>query len=217
MRKQLLRGPSPAHLLLWAAPPDLLRHCFLGVWCCQWCFLQLRVRQLVSLLHENICCCLHIDRHRPVNRDVLAIQPHPAYHHATADYSIRSKDQQIRMQVPTILITTCFTLTSRTVWSKLSNKRWLLNPRHGRLKLSIFTVVFALAVGALTSAFATLLTPSWVPVTENISTQDIDLSAPDLQDWVGLLSRILSSAAIKWDLRESDRCKRLQHSFFVAL
>jgi len=69
-------------------------------------------------------------------------------------------------------------------WSKLSNKRWLLNPRHGRLKLSIFTVVFALAVGALTSAFATLLTPSWVPVTENISTQDIDLSAPDLQDWI---------------------------------
>ena len=44
-----------------------------------------------------------------------------------------------------------------TVWTRLYSRQWMHDHRHGRLKLSVFTVLFAIATGILTSVRACFL------------------------------------------------------------
>jgi hypothetical protein len=82
-----------------------------------------------------------------------------------------------------------------TDWMKLANKNWLVGRRY-RFKLSLSTIIFALLVGALTSAFAGLFTPVLTTWYKDIETYDLDLRNSSLQTWVILRHQAMGIPAM---------------------
>jgi hypothetical protein len=67
--------------------------------------------------------------------------------------------------------------------SRLYARKWLHDARPGRLFLSVFTVVFAIACGLLVSAYTGLLTPTNVYIESSVFGSELDVTSDAFNAW----------------------------------